>query len=845
MTLKKLICFILCCFVLNSFAQNKTALSLKAILENISHQHQVTFNYIEEEIVLYKLIPPNETDNLEAKLDYISDKTKLEFKFISESYIAVVNNQKLDHLLCGYILDKETNEPIQFATLISADKKHYATTNEKGYFEFQQKEIFDIEVSHLGYQNIHFSSTKLNKINCPTFYLQHQINELAPFIVQVYLAKGISRKKEGYIEINPKNSGLLPGLVEPDVFLTIQQAPGINNQDENIHNTSVRGGTHDQNLIEWNGIKLFHTAHFFGLISALNPNLAHKIKFYKNGTPANYGNGVSSSIIISTHSDSIENTKASVGVNFLNADFYSKFKIAKKASLEVSARRAYTDFISLPTYSNYINKIFQNTAVNNAANNENIVYSTDENFYFYDFSTQYHQQIKEKSNLYIDIIGIHNQLDLNQTKTENGSQIVKNSNLEQQTFGGSLTFNHFWNAKNTTILKSFGSFYSIDSKNESITNNQIFNQENSILDTGIQLEHTYNFSEKVKLNIGYLFNETGVRNVDKINSPLFSRKIKDVLLTHASFASVQYFSKNKKLLTNIGVRNNFYQKFGTNLIEPRLQLNYTVVKPLQIEVLAEQKNQTFSQIVDLQQDFLGIEKRRWTMSNNADIPIIKSNQISVGFNFSKNNWYINLDNYFKKVEGITSMSQGFQNQFEFLKSYGNYTVFGSELLIQKRWKTFTFWTNYAFMKNDYEFTDFFPSEFPNNFEINHSIKSAIMYDNNQLKLSLGSNWFTGKPTTLSKSATPIYNSPENPEVDYANPNASNLEDYFQVNFSGSYGFNLSKKSKLNLGVSVQNILDNKVSINQNYRINFNTSTVEEVNTYSLERTFNAFIRFSI
>ena len=406
------------CFVLSAYGQDKTELLLKEILKDISEQHKVTFNYIDEEIALYKIIPPTKSSSLEKKLQYITLKTNLEFKFIASNYISVINNQNLDHALCGYILDSETKETIADVTLKASNLPYFTTTNEKGYFEFSQKEIFNIEVSHLGYTKIEFSSTELNKVSCPTFYLQTVINELEPILAEVYLTKGIIKKKEGYIEISPKKIGLLPGLVEPDVFLTLQQAPGINNPDENIHNTSVRGGTHDQNLMEWNGIKLFHTAHFFGLISALNPNLAHNIKLYKNGTPSNYGNGVSSSIIISTHADSIENTKTSVGVNFLNADFYSKFKIAKKATLEISGRRSYTDLLTMPTYSNYLNKIFQNTAVNNTNNNEDINYSTNENFYFYDFSAQYHQQIKDKSNLYIDVIGIDNFLELNQTKIE-------------------------------------------------------------------------------------------------------------------------------------------------------------------------------------------------------------------------------------------------------------------------------------------------------------------------------------------------------------------------------------------------------------------------------------------
>jgi hypothetical protein len=55
---------------------------------------------------------------------------------------------------------------------------------------------------------------------------------------------------------------------------------------------------------------------------------------------------------------------------------------------------------------------------------------------------------------------------------------------------------------------------------------------------------------------------------------------------------------------------------------------------------------------------------------------------------------------------------------------------------------------------------------------------------------------------------------------------------------------MGKKSKLNLGFSIQNVLNNKIIVNQHYRINNNTNIVEQVNTSSLERTPNAFLRFT-
>ena len=273
-----------------------------------------------------------------------------------------------------------------------------------------------------------------------------------------------------------------------------------------------------------------------------------------------------------------------------------------------------------------------------------------------------------------------------------------------------------------------------------------------------------------------------------------------------------------------------------------MQLNYTLSKFFQLEVLGEQKSQTTSQIIDLQQDFLGIEKRRWMLSNNNDIPIIKSQQISVGFTFKKRNWLVSLDNYYKRTTGITSSSQGFQNQLEFVEINGSYTVFGNELLVQKQFKKFITWMSYSYTDNDYTFNSFSPTTFPNNYEIKHTIGAAIIYDYKKLKLALGSRWFTGKPNTIPLSTSP---SSSTSSIVYNSPNSSNLEDYFQVNISGSYNFKITKSVQLAMGLSIQNVLNNKTIINQNYRVNQNENSVEQINTYSLQRTPNAFFRFTL
>ncbi len=835
-------CFV---FVLSTYAQDKDkTVLLKSVLLKIEKDNKVTFNFIEDEIAIFMIIPPSTDISLKQKLLYITEKTKLKFQFISENYIAVINNKKLDKPLCGFLKDEITNQVIELANIKILGTNYTTTSDENGYFELQSISPNDIEITHVNYQKSLHKPIDLYKTNCLTLFLKQLTNELEEVVTQTYLTKGISKKNDGTIEIKPKRFGLLPGLTEPDVFETLKQIPGISTTDETISNISVRGGTHDQNLFLWNGIRLFQTGHFFGLISALNPNLAQTIKITKNGSSPFYGESVSSVIDISTHSTKIEKSTGSFGLNMINADGYAKFKTSKTSNLEISARRSHTDLTNSPTYKSYYNRIFQNTAVINLNNNELIDYNNDVRFYFYDFTAQFKQKINSKIDLSFDAISISNLLDLNESKIENAVLVSKSSCLEHKTLGANVALKINWNKKNQTEINGYGSYYKITSENESITNNQIFNQENSILDTGFRIKNSYQINTKLKFNSGYQFNEIGIKNFDQINSPVFLRRIKDVLRIHALVGEIQYDSANEKLKTAFGIRQNYVEQLNEFIFEPRFQFNYSVSDSLFIEVLAEKKSQFTSQIVDLQQDFLGIEKRRWILSNNTTIPIMKSNQVSVGFTFKKNNWLLTLDNFYKSVTGITSMSQGFQNQLEFEKINGDYTVIGSEFLIQKQIKQFTTWLSYAYSKNNYNFESYSTPIFANNFEINHTIGMAIIYDYKKLKFALGSRWFTGKPNTTPSSNSLVFPTPENPQIEYNTPNSSNLDDYFQTNLSGSYGFNVTKKATLNFGLSVQNILDNKSSINQNYRINQNTNSIEQVNTYSLERTFNSFIRYN-
>lgn len=662
--------------------------------------------------------------------------------------------------------------------------------------------------------------------------------------IEKYLAKGVSKTVEGNLVIKPKKFGILPGLTEADVLQTMQQVPGIYSADETVSNINVRSGTHDQNLFLWNGIRMFQTGHFFGLISAFNPSLSQKITISKNGTSAFYGESVSSVIDISSFPEHIENTASSISSNLIGAQFNSKIKISDNSSFQVSGRRSFTDWVNSPTYQKYYNRVFQNTIVTNIENSEISNYHTDEKFYFYDFTAQYQYKISPRTEATAAFIGINNSLDLEQKMTSEGILRTRNSNLSQQNFGGAVSLKTAWNNNNFTKISGYVSYYNLNSRNEAVENNQTLVQQNTVTDMGLRIENNHLLNSDIFLNTGYQYNEIGVRNFENIDNPGFSRSIKEVLRSHSLISEAEMHYLNGNLFIKPGLRFNYIEELEKYIFEPRLQFNYKLNQEISVEALGELKSQTASQVIDQQQDFLGLEKRRWILADDRSIPIQKSRQVSVGFTYNTSEWLISLDNFYKKVTGIMTRSQAFQNQLEFIKINGDYTVLGSELLVQKNFDRFYSWISYNLSSSEYQFDSLIPSQFSNNFQIIHSVNWAGIYDWKNLKIALGTKWHSGRPETTPATNLLDLSNPVKPEIHYNFPNNKNLSDYFQVNFSASYCWNWSPKTQLELGISVLNVLNKKNTISRYYRVNTSNNAVESVNTYSLERTPNIAVKFN-
>lgn len=828
-----LITFFVLLFSSRGIAQDNEKQSLQKILKGLEQRYNITFTFIDKNVEGIFIIPPAKENDLKETLLYLSQQTALLFQLLNERYVTISKVETALLEICGNILYSDTAEMVAGATIQCG--KEVSISDENGYFKLKNISENDIvKIRFVGHQTIVAPVKEFLSVPCKKITLLPQFTTLQEVFVSDFITKGIDKKLDGSLVITTETLGILPGLIEPDVLQTIQVLPGIQSINETVSDINVRGGTNDQNLMLWDGIRMYHSGHFFGLISAYNPYLTEKITLTKNGSSSVLGDGVSSTIDIRTDDQVAEIFSAGAGVNMINGDMFAKIPLSKKASLQVSARRSLADILQTPTYKQYFERAFRDTDVTNSPNSDTLL-GKKEKFYFYDTSLKLLYNITDKDKLRFSFLNVFNNIEYQENRLINAIRESRTSELKQHNLGSGISYSRVWNEKIRTSAQVYLSAYNLGAVNFDLLNDQRLIQKNKVLDTGLKLDTRVSLTNTIDIYAGYQFSEVGVTNLEDINNPRFSRLIKKVVRSHSTFLEGNFTFHQTNI--RLGARSNYFPGFEKLIIEPRFSFNQKFLEYWYFEILGEMKSQSITQIIDLQSDFLGVEKRRWVLSNNEDIPIIRSKQVSTGVSYKKGDFLISVEGYYKLVSGIITSAQGFQNQFQFIRSNGNYKTIGVDFLTSKKFDPFAIWLSYSNANSTFEFQQLLPPSFPNSLDIRHRATFGCSYGVRNFEISTGLNWHSGKPYTEPVKPNEIINN----KINYDAPNSSRLDDYLRVDFSAKYRFNINNKVRAQFGISIWNILNRQNVINRYFSITDNNQ-LESSQQSSLGRTPNLIFR---
>lgn len=838
MKIKLFLIFIFFCKI--GFSQTATTkVSLSKILAELEKKFEIKFSYSDADITDIYLVKPDEKLTLKEAIAYLNENTILQFTSLDDTYFTIsFLNKKVR--VCGTIVDAKTGEPLSLSTVKVTNSSIGNTTDIDGYFSFKNVPLkASLIISFLGYSSKKIPVKELFLAKkCTQILLEENSEELSEIIVSNYLTRGLQKKSDGSVVLNTAKFGILPGLIEPDILKTIKILPGVESVSESISNINVRGGTNDQNLMVWDGIKMYHAGHFFGLISAYNPYLTKKVSVTKNGTSSQFSDGVSSTINMETDNEITNTFSGGAGFNLLNTDVFLHIPIKENIEVHVSGRRSFTDFLESITYNNYLDRSLQDNSI--ASNSQN---NANSNFYFYDYSVKFLYDINFNHSIRANYIHIKNNLKYREDFVDaNKNTITEDSNLIQENFGANVIWNADWSSKFATNVSFFLSDYRINSSDFNKDTNQLQTQLNNVLETEFKINSTYKISDYLLFTNGFIFNEIGVRNTTTVNAPSFSTTRKDVLLKSALYSELEY--KKNNTYARFGVRANYFHKFSKFLFEPRINIRQQLNNDFSLKLEGEFKNQTTTQKIDFQDNFLGIEKRRWILADENNTPILQSKQASFGVEFSKNKLLLDVTAFYKKVDGVTAANQGFYNNIQTFNSIGNYQIKGIEFLANKSTSLYSTWVSYTYAVNEYSFDIFDPNTFPNNLDITHSVSAAFNYNfSKKLQASLGGILRSGKPFTKPVKGNETIQNGNETIINYNNPNTERLPNFFRLDASLSYQFKFINNLHSTLRFGITNITNRKNSIDSFFVVdNSSQNNVSRIENHSLTITPNLSFR---
>ena len=850
----KILAFFLISFlsILNAKAQKKEYKNtpLKKVLLVLEKQHNIKFSFSDELVANTLISGEFYKNSLDKILKELQIKTGLIFQKITDRYIIISSkNSNKKMTICGYVLNTISKKPLTNATVSTLNNSNGTTTDEDGYFQLNDISTKNqLQVSYIGYKTLLISAKKLTQKPCLKIYLKEFTAVLNEVLITDYLTNGFSKKADGSESISPTKLGILPGLTEPDVLQSIQLLPGVQSPNETASGLHIRGGTPDQNLILFDGIKIYSSAHFFGMISAFNPYITKKVKVFRSGAKAEYGNHISGVIDIETDNEIPTNFSGGFGTNLTHIDGFLKIPLSKNVGFSISARRSFTDFLNTISFEKISEKVFQNSIIfqNKSENNQGFT-QNDNNFYFADFNTKLSIKLSSKDKLILNQLFINNELDYRFKFTDN--TLNTRDDLQIKNVGFNAKWLRNWSktlSQNTTLYFSDFDFDYAYNGSQSVepTYTQSAIKKNEIKDFGLKTILEKRLTKTKKATIGYEFTNNKVRydlkrsysDIPEFNYTLGENNQNN---THAFFSDYLY-KKEDKLTLQLGLRASYFSLTNKVFLAPRFYGQIKVFPSFWLKASAELKQQNISQIIELSTSDFGLENQVWALASN-EIPLLKSNQFTLGFMYRKNNWTIDIDVYRKEINGLTSLTKGFNNSNTNF-SEGKSITTGIDVLIKKKWQNYNSWISYSFGNTNFMFSEINNGEkFAGNYDIKHQFLWSHNLKIGDFDFSLGWSLRTGIPYT---KATGI-NSEDN--LIYEKTNKSRLPNYHKLDFSATYSFhfNSTKKWKGKVGLSLLNIYNQRNILQRNYTIAVaenNNLTLNQIDTYSLGFTPNLVFR---
>ncbi len=286
-------------------------------------------------------------------------------KATSENRIYVVGKQenkseKQMVKLTGVVTSFKTGEPVMGVNMVVRKPVWSAAVSDAdGRFVLKVPvgEV-DIELTGIGVLDTHrrlivYEDGKLD------IELEDRMQTLDEVVVTASKRENVKDVQMGVESLVVEDLKTIPtAFGELDVIKVVQALPGVKTMGEASSGFNVRGGSTDQNLIQFNGGTVYNPTHLFGFFSAFNGSVVQDMELYKGSIPAMFGGRISSVLDINSRKGDKQKYQGELSLGLLTGSVSLEGPIKKdKTSILLSGRTTYSDWMLglLPEKSGYKN----------------------------------------------------------------------------------------------------------------------------------------------------------------------------------------------------------------------------------------------------------------------------------------------------------------------------------------------------------------------------------------------------------------------------------------------------------------------------------------------------------
>ena len=610
---------------------------------------------------------------------------------------------------------------------------------------------------------------------------------------------------------------------ELDVIKVVQTLPGVKTMGEASSGFNVRGGSTDQNLIQWNEGIIYNPTHLFGFFSAFNGSIVQNMELYKGNIPAKYGGRISSVLDINSRRGNKEKYQGEVSLGLLTSSLALEGPIKKgKTSLLLAGRTTYSDWI--------LNMLPEDSGYKNGKAG------------FYDANLLLSHQFNPKDNLYISGYYSHDRFNF-----------LENERYEYSNANGSLQWVHLFNDNFRMETTAGYDHYDYTTKNW-LNDYNAFLMEYDINQYYMKMDFNHSQLQDHRIDWGlnaivYDINPGDVKPYGTESYYVPKTLQKEKALEAALYLNEEW-EITPQLTANIGARYSLFNAFGKRTIntyregelpstlnvtgteskngnlktyhgpEFRLGLRYAFTDDFSVKTGFNTMRQYIHKVSNT---MVMSPTDTWKLSDMFIEPQTGM-QYSLGFykNLMNDQLEASIEGYYKTMNNYLDYRSGAQLlmndhlETEVLPTDGR--AYGVEFMLKRPKGKFNGWLSYTYSRTELQQNDpriakpvnkgkWYPAEY----DKPHDIKLVGNYQFTQrYSTSINVDYSTGRPQTMPVSQ---YNSNTIGATSFvfSERNGVRIPDYFRVDLSFNIKptHRLTAKTHTFFTIGVYNLLGRK------------------------------------